>query len=100
MAANQTVELLPFLSSVLTPVIAVVVGVRGLTGRQTQIMELVVAGHRSKNIAVDLGISQRTVENHRASIMRKTGAKSIPELVRLSINASEAGAIDKPAFLT
>ena len=90
MVANQTVEVLPFLSSALSiSVVAVVtlVGVRGLTSRQMQIMELVVAGHRSKNIAADLGISQRTVENHRASIMRKTGAKSIPALVRLSINA-------------
>ena len=103
MAANQTVEVLPFLSSALThSVIAVVmiVGVRGLTARQIQIMELVVVGHRSKFIAADLGISQRTVENHRASIMRKTGAKSIPALVRLSINAAEAGGIGKSAFST
>jgi two-component system, chemotaxis family, CheB/CheR fusion protein len=35
----------------------------GLTARQRQIMELVLAGHPSKNIAADLGISQRTVEN-------------------------------------
>jgi two-component system, chemotaxis family, CheB/CheR fusion protein len=35
-----------------------------LTARQRQIMELVLAGHPSKNIAADLGISQRTVENH------------------------------------
>jgi two-component system CheB/CheR fusion protein len=37
----------------------------GLTPRQHQVMELVLAGHPSKNIAADLGISQRTVENHR-----------------------------------
>jgi two-component system CheB/CheR fusion protein len=54
-----------------------------LTARQRQIMELVVDGHPSKNIAADLGISQRTVEKHRASIMDRTGAKSIPDLSRL-----------------
>ncbi len=59
----------------------------GLTPRQRQIMELVLAGHPSKNIAADLGISQRTVENHRASIMRRTGSKSLPALARLAIAA-------------
>lgn len=59
-----------------------------LTPRQIQIMNLVLAGHPSKNIAADLGISQRTVENHRASIMHKTGATSLPALARLVIAAS------------
>ena len=58
-----------------------------LTTRQRQIMELVVDGHPSKNIAADLGLSRRTVENHRASIMMKTGSTSIPALVRFSITA-------------
>ncbi|WP_298379444.1 response regulator [Azospirillum sp.] len=62
----------------------------GLTPRQRQIMELVLAGHPSKNIAADLGISQRTVENHRAAIMRKTGSKSLPALTRLVLAAAEA----------
>jgi len=59
-----------------------------LTPRQQQIMEMVLAGAPSKNIAADLGISQRTVENHRAVIMRKTGAKSLPELARLALAAA------------
>ena len=42
-----------------------------LTPRQRQIMELVLTGHHNKNIAAELGISQRAVENHRASIMKK-----------------------------
>jgi two-component system CheB/CheR fusion protein len=59
----------------------------GLTHRQREIMDLVLAGHPSKNIAADLGISQRTVENHRASIMHRTGAKSLPALARLALAA-------------
>jgi two-component system CheB/CheR fusion protein len=59
-----------------------------LTPRQRQIMDMVLAGHPSKNIAADLGISQRTVENHRASIMTKTGTKSLPALARLALAAA------------
>ena len=58
-----------------------------LTPRQRESMDLVLAGHPSKNIAADLGISQRTVENHRASIMSKMDAKSLPELARQALAA-------------
>ncbi len=54
-------------------------------------MELVLAGHPSKNIAADLSISQRTVENHRASIMKKTGSASLPALARLALAAAWKG---------
>jgi two-component system CheB/CheR fusion protein len=50
-------------------------------------MEMVLAGHPSKNIAADLGISQRTVENHRARIMKRAGSKSLPALARLALIA-------------
>jgi two-component system CheB/CheR fusion protein len=60
----------------------------GLTTRQRQVMDMVLAGHPSKNIAADLGISQRTVENHRASIMARTGSKSLPALARLALAAT------------
>jgi two-component system CheB/CheR fusion protein len=63
----------------------------GLTARQRDITSRVLAGHPSKNIAADLGISQRTVENHRASIMRRTGAKSLPALARLAVAAGWVG---------
>jgi two-component system, chemotaxis family, CheB/CheR fusion protein len=63
-----------------------------LTSRQRQVMDLVLAGHPSKNIAADLGISQRTVENHRAAVMRKMEAKSLPQLAR---NALAAGQDDQ-----
>ena len=64
--------------------------ISGLTHRQREVMTMVLAGHPSKNIAADLGISQRTVENHRASIMRRTGSKSLPALARLAMVAAEA----------
>jgi DNA-binding CsgD family transcriptional regulator len=63
----------------------------GLTARQQQILSLVLAGQPSKNIAADLGISQRTVENHRAAIMQRTGATSLPALARLAIGADVRG---------
>jgi two-component system, chemotaxis family, CheB/CheR fusion protein len=61
--------------------------VASLTARQRQILDLVLAGHPSKNIAADLGLSQRTVDNHRAAIMRKTGSKSLPALIRTALAA-------------
>ena len=67
-------------------------GIAELTPRQRHIMDLVVAGHPSKNIAADLGLSQRTVENHRAAIMKKTGSTSLPALGRLALVAELARA--------
>jgi hypothetical protein len=46
-------------------------------------MEQMVAGTLTKNIAVGLGISQRTTEHHRQSVMRKMGAGSLAMLVRM-----------------
>lgn len=63
-----------------------------LTARQRQVLDMVLAGQPSKNIAADLGISQRTVETHRAAIMRKTGTRSLPELARLALAAESARA--------
>jgi len=68
--------------------------VEGLTHRQHEVMDMVLAGHPSKNIAADLGISQRTVETHRASIMKKTGSKSLPALARMALAAAANGAVD------
>jgi two-component system CheB/CheR fusion protein len=62
--------------------------IASLTPRQCQVMNLVLAGQPSKNIAADLGISQRTVENHRAAVMKSTGARSLPELARLVVTAA------------
>ena len=68
----------------------------GLTMRQRQIMELVLTGHPSKNIAADLGISQRTVENHRAAVMKKTGSRSLSALIRLALAADPGTAPQSP----
>jgi two-component system CheB/CheR fusion protein len=61
-----------------------------LTERQREIMGLVLEGHPSKNIAADLSISQRTVENHRAAIMHRMGVKSLPALARMAMAATQS----------
>jgi two-component system CheB/CheR fusion protein len=61
-----------------------------LTPRQKSVLDLVIAGQPSKNIAADLGISQRTVESHRAHIMRRMGVRTIPDLVRAVVSARPA----------
>jgi len=55
----------------------------GLTRREHDVASRVVAGMPNKVIAMELGISPRTVEVYRAQGMRKTGARSVAELVRL-----------------
>jgi len=54
-----------------------------LTARELDVMSLVVSGLSNKDIAHQLGISHRTVEVHRARMMRKTGTSSLLELARL-----------------
>lgn len=53
-----------------------------LTPREAEVMDLVVAGKPNKNIARTLGISQRTVEIHRARVMEKMGVRSVSILVQ------------------
>ncbi len=57
-----------------------------LTKREYQILELLVKGYANKEVARELNITVKTVEYHRSNIMRKTGANSLPELVRLHLN--------------
>jgi two-component system response regulator FixJ len=60
-----------------------------LTPREREVLDRLVAGHPNKTIAYDLGSSPRTVEVHRARVMEKMGARSLPELVRMTIEAGE-----------
>lgn len=62
-----------------------------LTDRETQVMEQVVSGKRNKVIAFDLGITQSTVEAHRAKVMEKMQARTLSDLMRmlLSINDND-----------
>jgi len=69
--------------------------IAALTPRQRQVMERVLAGQPNKNIAADLGISERTVESHRAKIMRRTGSTSLPALARIAFGAASTG-VDEP----
>ena len=56
-----------------------------LTPRERQVMDCVVRGLANKVIAMDLDLSQRTVEIHRARVMEKMGARSLADLVRMSL---------------
>ncbi len=59
--------------------------IENLTGREREVMCLVVDGLTNKAVAAELGISEKTVEVHRARVMEKTGASSLSELVRICL---------------
>lgn len=77
-------------SRIFTPREASAMRVAGLTSREREVLDLVASGHSNKKIAGILGIGQRTVESHRANLMKKIGARSIAELVRFAIVSSAA----------
>jgi two-component system, NarL family, response regulator NreC len=56
-----------------------------ITDREREIVQLLAEGKTSKEIATILGISVRTVETHRAAIMKKLGLKSFSELIRYAV---------------
>jgi two-component system response regulator FixJ len=59
----------------------------GLSPRERQVLDGVVAGKLNKVIAFELGISPRTVEVYRANMMSKTGARGLSELVQMVMHA-------------
>jgi FixJ family two-component response regulator len=62
-----------------------------LTPRERDVLDLVVVGKANKVIAADLGLSQRTVEIHRARVMEKMDAASLAQLVRMVLDLEREG---------
>ncbi len=62
-----------------------------LTGRELEVLRLVAAGQSNKQIAAELGISRRTVESHRESMMRKIEIRTVAGLTRFAL---ENGLLD------
>lgn len=64
--------------------------IKRLSPREHDVMGMVVTGKSNKAIAENLGLSPKTVEVHRARVMEKMSAKSLPELVRLHVQSTGA----------
>jgi two-component system, LuxR family, response regulator FixJ len=60
-----------------------------LTPREREVLELIVEGKANKVVAIDLGLSERTVEIHRANVMEKMGARSVAHLVKMHLTLNE-----------
>lgn len=69
-----------------------------LTRREREVMAMVVAGKANKVVAYELGISHKTVESHRASVMSKLEVQSFADLVRLEWQAEHGELRDQAGF--
>lgn len=58
-----------------------------LPPRQKQLLELILEGKRTKEIAATLNVSEKTVYNTKSAVMRKLGVTSLADLVRFSVRA-------------
>jgi two-component system response regulator FixJ len=66
-----------------------------LTAREREVLGLMILGRPNKVMAGELGVSQRTVEIHRARVMEKMAARSLAQLVRMMLELEHRG--DRPA---
>lgn len=62
---------------------------RALTPREAQVMQRVVDGRTNRQIAQGLGVTEKTIETHRAAVMRKMQARSVADLVRIAVACDE-----------
>ena len=60
-----------------------------LTPRETEVLQLITRGKANKVVGAELGVSQRTVEIHRAHVMEKMNASSLAELVRMVLDTED-----------
>lgn len=67
--------------------------VASLTPREHEVFERVASGQANKVVAIELGISERTVEIHRSQVMQKTRARTLADLVRMKLTLDQASAI-------
>ena len=58
-----------------------------MTPRERQVLELLLSGGTNKTMAIKLGLSPRTVEIHRARVMERLGARTLPEAVLMAADA-------------
>jgi FixJ family two-component response regulator len=70
--------------------------IASLTPREKEVLDLLTTGKANKSMAQDLGLSQRTVEIHRAHVMEKMGAKSVAQLVRMVMDLEYRGNATQP----
>ena len=56
-----------------------------LTPRESQLLEAIVEGKQTKQIAAEMGVSINTAQIHRANLMKKTGAKNLGSLINMVV---------------